>query len=75
MENNNAVRKENFSWPRIGSMVDRTANDGKINARFQYSADSWQAMMLHVELILLRGNAARMVNVAGQFKITELVVS
>jgi hypothetical protein len=75
MENNNEIRKENFRWPRIGSVANRSANDGKINSRFTYTATSWPSMMVHVEEILLRGNAVRMVNVAGLFKITELVVS
>lgn len=75
MEINNEIRKENFCWPRIGSVVDRTPAAGIITARLNYDADSWAAMMVHVAVILLRGNAARMVNVAGKYVVTELVVS
>ena len=74
MENNNEIQKPNFRWPCIGSVVDRHAGFGIISSRLQYQADSWAGMMLHVEQIILRGNAARMVQVAGQFRITELVV-
>ena len=74
MENNNESQRQNFRWPRIGSVVDRSAGFGIISSRLQYSANSWAQMMLHVEQIILRGNAARMINVGGEFRITELVV-
>ena len=74
MENNNE-KKQSYRWPRIGSVANRSANDVKINTRLTYTADSWAAVMVHVEEIILRGNAVRAVNVAGQFKVTELVVS
>lgn len=75
MDKNNEIRKENFSWPRIGAVVDRTAANGVITARLTYNANSWAAMMVYVVTILLRGNAARMVNIAGNYVVTELVVS
>ena len=75
MENNNENKRQNFRWPRIGSVANRSAVDGKINTRLTYTADSWAAVMVHVEEIILRGNAVRAVNVAGKFKVTELVVS
>lgn len=74
MENNNEIQKPNFRWPRIGSMVDRYANYGIVVSRLHYTAYSYEAMMLHAAEILLRGNAVRMVNVAGIFRITELVM-
>ena len=74
MENNNEIQKPNFRWPRIGSVVHRNANYGIVVQRLHYTADSRQSMMIHVEEIIMRGNAARAVNVAGIFRITELVM-
>lgn len=73
MENKNEKNKSP-RWPRIGSVADRSVRDGIINNRLHYDADSWAAVMVHAEQIILRGNAVRAVNIAGQFKVTELVM-
>lgn len=76
MENNYETNNERkgFPWPRISAVAARSAAGGIVHARRNYDAGSWERALVHIEAILMRGNAVRTRNVAGEFLITELVL-
>lgn len=76
MENNYEASNERkgFPWPRINPVAGRNACGGLVLARRCYRATCWALAMVHIEAIVLRGNAVRVVNVAGEFSIQELVI-
>lgn len=61
----------NFGRP----LVRVPARGGVVLRRLRYQHDSKPAALESVDLILSRGNAVRMVNAAGKFFVTELVLS
>lgn len=74
MDKNNDQKRFGLGDRRIGSLVGNHSIF-RIGGRKNYSENSRPKAMILVDAILQRGNAVRMVNVGGEFVVTELVVS
>lgn len=72
LQNVNAQR-ESLHNIRIGSLAGNHSLGGRRHAGNFYTATTWVRAMKHVEVILLRGNAASVVNAGGVFTIKETI--
>lgn len=64
-----------MAFSRGRSLVQFPAGYRVVLHRLNYQHNSKLAALESVDLILARGNAARMVNAGGKFFVTELVLA
>ena len=75
MEKNNESSRKNLLRAVIDSLASRHALGGRFMGRLYYESNTHSGAMIYADLILNRGNAVQVKNVAGKFLITELVLA
>lgn len=75
MESKSEKRKRSFIDCRRVGAVASGYSVARIKRIQSFTAKTRNAAIVHVDAILERGNYARMKNIAGEFVVSEVVVS